>query len=243
MSGLVGVMTALKDHLIMSTAPGGKSRTVIKGWPSRNQLKEGLQRGQTFISVYPVPKAEKNVTTYFPVPFQITPVGSTTPITVVEGLRVRRDMLVNIWAPSVEKRDLFGSLIEGDSALFKMNPDTGRYNLLLLPDGSCALIFYDRSWLSDAEQPQKNWRWCFEFSVEYGILTQLDGATAIKKTNLDLIAVPPGSPLPSSPTTPPYPPAPPPEVSPTFFNQRLNCGSYLAKREFNQLLSISIGPP
>ena len=84
MASLNQVLVALKGFIVNNTnavyANVGKpqiatlqSRTVILGWPSRNQLKELLEKGKTVISIFPPKGMEKNVTAYPPIPMQIAP--------------------------------------------------------------------------------------------------------------------------------------------------------------------------
>ena len=56
----------------VSSVPSSAKRSVFLGWPSRKQLLDHMQSGQTDITVYPPPQLEKNVTVYFPVPYLLS---------------------------------------------------------------------------------------------------------------------------------------------------------------------------
>jgi hypothetical protein len=80
------IANALKQRVVDVTAGVAEKHTVILGWPSRNQLNEGLQSGRTFISVFKPAGMERRVNGFIshwcpvpnPVPRDLLLDGTTT---------------------------------------------------------------------------------------------------------------------------------------------------------------------
>lgn len=71
MASIHDIMTALKTFVVAETAAlstAGCPRTVILGWPSRNQLHKLLQCGQTVISIFAPEGSSVHVRPYSPIP-------------------------------------------------------------------------------------------------------------------------------------------------------------------------------
>jgi hypothetical protein len=99
---------------------------------------------------------------------------------VMEVKRQQKIFWVNIWAPSPTLRQLFTDALDATFGLFENTTVSvdGQPNVILLPDGSMGLAYYNSSWPSDEEQIEKVWRQTFALSVEYPTL-QVVGGTEI----------------------------------------------------------------
>jgi len=98
-------------------------------------------------------------------------IGGKT-IYVSETKRQQRAFWVTVWAPSPTIRDAYGAVLDSDFGVFY--EEGGVFNRLSLPDGTCAFLLYDGSYISDEEQAQKVWMQRFTIMVEFPTTDEVD---------------------------------------------------------------------
>lgn len=114
----------------------------------------------------------------------------------VETKRQSRCFQVNIWAPSVKMRALFGGILDSYFGLFLSAGSTGAgssFNRINLPDGSQGTAFYSGSWLIDKEQTQKDWRRIFQLDIEYPTIQLVEATQIIDATAQMVVLQPPSA--------------------------------------------------
>lgn len=131
MADISDVLSVLKQSLVQITTNLGtppRPRTVIIGWPSRNQLAEGLQKGHTFISVFvPQNMSDQDITMYAPTPYQVTPLSNALIIDDGSG---------------DDDRCILQELHEASSITFKLALSTGTTELVV---GESVMIQFMRN--------------------------------------------------------------------------------------------------
>jgi len=125
--------------------------------------------GRDLVILYPFP-AVPDSSGFAPASETITGAIGGQATWLSEIKRQQRGFWVTIWAPSPTIRDVFGRALDayfGDFIPSNAGAYAEQSNRLMLPDGTCATMFYNDDFIVDDEQSQKNWRQTFVVYGEY----------------------------------------------------------------------------